>query len=46
MIRLELDGLYPWSNVECLEKLDDDIYAGVDPNIGGIKILVNIIRSL
>ena len=47
MICLELDGLYPWSKVECLDNAltDNDIsYDGVHPNINGIKNLVNNIR--
>ena len=47
MICLELDGLYQWSKVECLDNalLDNDIsYDGVHPNINGIKNLVNNIR--
>ena len=47
MICLELDGLYPWSKVECLDNAltDNDIsYDGVHSNINGIKNLVNNIR--
>ena len=47
MICLELDGLYPWSKVECLANAltDNDIsYDGVHSNINGIKNLVNNIR--
>ena len=44
MICLELDDLYPWSKIECLDNslTDNDIsYDGVHPNINGIKNLVN-----
>ena len=47
MVFLELDGLYPWSKVECLDKTltDNDIsYSWVHPNINGIKNLMNDIR--
>ena len=47
MICLELDGLYPWSKVECLDNAVTDngiSYDGVHPNINGIKNLVNNIR--
>ena len=47
MICLEVDGLYPWSKVECLDNAltDNDIsYDGVHPNINGIKNLANNIR--
>ena len=47
MICLELDGLYPWSKVECLDNALTNIhifYDGVHPNINGIKNLVNIIH--
>ena len=47
MICLELDGLYPWSKVECLDNALTDIdisYDGVHPNINGIKNLVNNVR--
>ena len=47
MICLELDGLYPWSKVECLDKAltDNDIsYDGVHPNVNGIKKFVKNIR--
>ena len=40
MICLELDGLYPWSKFECLDKTltDNDISCdGVHPTINGIK---------
>ena len=42
MICLELDGLYPWSKVECLNNTltDKDIYDGVHPNMNGIRNLV------
>ena len=47
MICLELDGLYPWSKVECLDNAltDNDIsYDGVHTNINRVKNLVNNIR--
>ena len=48
LICLELDGLYPWSKVECLDNNisdNDSFYDGVHPNINGIKNLVNNIRN-
>ena len=44
MISLELDGLYPWSKVECFDNAltDNDIsYDAFHSNINGIKNLVN-----
>ena len=47
MISPELDGSYPWSQIEVLENalsIDDVCFAGVHRNNGGIKKLVENIR--
>ena len=48
MISLKLDGSYPWSRIEVLEKalsIGDICFDVVHPNNGGIENLVENIRQ-